>query len=152
MALPPLAYPDDLAAWTGVSIAENDPRAEAVLSAAAGMVRSYTGLTWQTEEVPDDVKAVVVQVASRVWVNPAALESLTVDDATRRWGSSGGLGLRLTDADKDILSGYVSGGGTPGIGTLSISVNSNRDHTIYVPTAPEPSGQPFPWFDADDLP
>ena len=133
-----------------MSISGGDPRAEAVLSAASAMVRSYTGQTWDAG-APDDVKGVVVQIAARVWLNPGSLESVTADDATRRWGTGGGLGLRLTDADKDILSNYMTGV-SPDIGSLGIKINDNRDSTIYVPTGPPPSGPPFPWYDADDLP
>lgn len=153
MASLPLANPDDLGAWLGQDIDPADPRAGAVLAAASALVRSYTGKTWgENDEVPDDVKGVVVQVAARVWVNPAGLEYHSVDDARRGWGQSGTLGLRLTDADKETLSGYVEGASS-GLGSIGISAGGgNYDDTIYVPTGPPPSGYPFPWYSSDDLP
>jgi hypothetical protein len=155
MALPPLALVSDLAAWVGREIPENDPRAGAVLSASSALVRSYTGQTWVDEsealtEVPDVVSAVVVQVAGRVWVNPGGLVSATIDDGTRRWGEAGSAGLYLTAHEKDVLGDYVEGGQSD-LGTLSVSRGRIGLDTIYVPTAPEPSGPPFPWYDAEDF-
>lgn len=155
MAMLPLATVDDLAAWTGLSIEASDPRAEALLSAASALVRGYTGMQWQTggvlDPVPDDVRYVVVQIAARVWTNPSNLESITIDDATRRWGSSGVAGLRLEESDRDALAGYLENGSS-GLSALSVAVNDNRETTVYVPTGPPPSGYPFPWYSTDDLP
>jgi hypothetical protein len=79
--LPPLAV--DLAAWTGE--ASVDPvRAGAVLSAATALVRGYAGQAWDDDAVPDEIHALVVQVAARVWTNPQGLVSETVDDYSRR--------------------------------------------------------------------
>ena len=151
MASLPLASPDDLGAWVGQDIASDDPRAGAVLAAASGLVRSYTGQAFDEGEVPDDVKGVVVQVASRVWMNPAGLEYHAADDARRGWGQSGTLGLRLTDADKDTLAGYIDGASS-GLGTIGLSAGPVGSDTVYVPTGPPPSGYPFPWYSSDDLP
>ena len=152
MASLPLAYPDDLGAWVGQDISLDDPRAGAVLSAASGLVRSYTGQTFDTGDVPDDVKGVVVQIAARVWINPAGLEYHAADDARRGWGQSGTLGLRLTDADKDTLAPYIEGASS-GLGTIGISTGvGNYTDTVYVPTGPPPSGHPFPWYSTEDLP
>lgn len=154
-ALPPLATPSALGEWVGQSL-DQDPRARAVLSAASALVRSYTGQTWVTaegtlDEVPDVVAAIVVQAAARVWVNPAGLTSITVDDATRRWGESGTAGLYLTAAEKDALADFSADGGAVGIGTLSVTRGTSGSETIYVPTAPAPSGPPFPWYSAEDF-
>lgn len=154
MALPPLANVADLAAWVGQEIPDGDPRAGAVLSAASALVRAYTSQTWVDDdgspiEVPEDVAAVVVQVAARVWMNPGGLESVTLDDGTRRWGSGGGLGLYLTESEKEILGAHVDGG-PPDLGTVSFTVGAVNDPTIYVPTGPPPSGYPFPWYSGND--
>ena len=152
--LPPLAEASDLAAWVGQDIPVADPRAGAVLSAASALVRSYTGQTWveadALTDVPDIVNAVVVQVAARVWLNPAGLESVTLDDGTRRWGSRAGSGVVLTDADKDALAGFRETGASTGIGSVSLTGGSYTLDSIYVPTGPPPSGPPFPWYAADD--
>ena len=154
MALPPLANVADLAAWVGQDIPDGDPRAGAVLSAASALVRSYTGRTWVDDsgnlaDVPDDASVIVVQVAARVWMNPSGLESVTLDDGTRRWGSNGGLGVYLTESEKEILSAHVDGPPAD-LGTVSFTTGTGYDSTVYVPTGPPPSGQPFPWYDAND--
>lgn len=155
MALPPLAPVSDLAAWVGREIPDNDPRAGAVLSAASALVRSYAGQSWTADDgnladVPDVVTAVVVQVAGRVWVNPDGLTSATIDDGTRRWGESGSAGLYLSQHEKDILADYASVEQSD-LGTLSVTRGTLGPDTIYVPTAPAPSGPPFPWYAAEDF-
>lgn len=156
MALLPLATVGDLAAWVGQPILDADARAEAVLSAASAIVRAYAGQTWMVDpavlgDVPDDVSAVTVQIAARVWMNPSGLESVSIDDATRRWGSGGSAGLRLTETEKAILDAYRDGPSAD-IGTISITADGNTStNTIYVPTGPPPSGSPFPWYSADEM-
>jgi hypothetical protein len=157
MALPPLAPASDLAAWIGQDIPLGDPetRAGAVLSAASALVRGYTGQTWVNDAgalvaVPDDVAAVTVQVAARVWSNPEFVESITIDDSTRRWGSAGGQGVYLTEHEKDALSGYRTGSSSTGLSTLGLTRGSGvLDPNVYVPTGPPPSGPPFPWYSDD---
>lgn len=156
MALPPLASVSDLAAWVGQAIPDADPRAGAVLSAASALVRSYAGQTWSIDgttlddDLPPVVAAVVVQVAARVWTNPAGLTSVTLDDATRRWGESGSVGLYLTEHEKATLADF-SLSASPGVGVLSFTRGEGSHDTVYVPTAPEPSGPPFPWYSAEDF-
>lgn len=155
MALPPLALVSDLAAWVGQEIPDADPRAGAVLHAASALVRSFTGQTWATDgtldaDMPDVVSAVTVQVAARVWLNPAGLVSFSVDDGTRRWGEAGAAGLYLTQHEKDVLGDHVAGGQSD-LGTVSFTRGTIGLDTIYVPTAPEPSGPPFPWYAAEDF-
>lgn len=151
MALLPLAFPSDLAAWTGQAIPDTDPRAGAVLSAASALVRSYTGRTWEDVDVPDDVIGVVVQVAARVWFNPAGLEYHGVDDARRGWGQGGRLGLRLEPSDRETLAPHMVDASS-GLSTIGITTGAPTSDTIYVPTAPAPSGEPFPWYSTDDVP
>lgn len=102
--LPPLA--SDLAAWVGESIEDTDPRAEAVLSAATALVRGYAGQAWDDDATPDDVWAVVIQVAARVWFNPQGLIRDSVDDYSRAWADGGESGVYLTSSERDILSRY----------------------------------------------
>lgn len=157
MALPSLATVSDLAAWVGRDIPANDPRAGAVLSHASTRVRAYVRpVTWVDEtgsltDVPDAVRDVVVRVAARAWRNPEDLDSVTLDDGTKRWGSV--RGLVLTTEDREDLDQFRSGSTLPnGIGTVSTYRGDDfSDDTIYVPTAPEPAGYPFPWLSTDDL-
>ena len=155
MALPPLADPDALAAWVGQEIPVGDARAEAVLSGASAVVRAYANQTWVdangalAADIPDVVGTVVVQVAARAWANPDGLQSVTIDDSTRRWGSDA-QGLYLTDAEKALLDGLSTSSGSPGLSTLGMTRGTLAESTVYVPTAPAPSGYPFPWYSADD--
>lgn len=177
---PPLATPDDLAAYTGLTIPE--PQAEMALRLASGMVRRFTGQTitlvvddtvvlrggWPTlylpqrpvlvdddytltvtelgdvglpdllladgltftrlgdeltrdcgvwssrvqvtyshgyDMVPDDILAVVLDVASRSVSNPSGLRSVSIDDYSRTFANET-LGTSLTEANRQILAGY----------------------------------------------
>lgn len=148
-ALPPPV--GDLAAWVGQDIPDSDPRAVAVLSAASSLVIGYAEKTteWVADvEVPGDVASIVVQVAARVWLNPGGLQSVTVDDATRRWFDGAANGLDLTDREKSILDRFRTN--ASGLGVLSTTREDPSTGTIYVPTSPPPAGYPFPWYDASD--
>lgn len=158
MALPPLAQVSDLAAWVGREIPADDPRAGAVLSHASTRVRAYVRPTAWVDtngaltEVPDIVRDVTVRVAARAWRNPEDLDSITLDDGTKRWGSV--RGLVLTDEDREDLDEFRTGSALPvGIGTVSTYRGDLAlTDTIYVPTGPPPSGHPFPFLSPDDLP
>ena len=157
MALPPLAEVSDLAAWVGRAIPDADPRAGAVLSHASTKVRAYTRNEWMDEAgsvladpLPDVISQVAVRVAARAYRNPEDLDSVTLDDGTKRWGSI--RGLVLTDEDKSDLSEYRSDSLPSGIGTIgTYRDDSAYLETNYVPTGPPPAGYPFPWYADDPL-
>lgn len=155
MALPSLAQVSDLAAWVGREIPNADPRAGAVLSHASTRVRTYVGLTWAKEDgtldtVPDVVRDVVVRVAARAWRNPEDLDSITLDDGTKRWGAT--RGLALTDEDREDLASFRQTHSPNGMGVVSTyRGDAPLNDTIYVPTGPPPSGYPFPFLSSDDL-
>lgn len=112
MALPPLANVPALGAWVGEDIPADDARAEAVLSAASTLVRSYTGQTWVDEDgdlqdVPDAAAAVTVQVAARLWRNPNGFLTERVDDYSYQLPERVADGLYLTQAEKDMLADLV---------------------------------------------
>lgn len=154
MALPPLAAVSDLAAWVGRDIPANDPRAGAVLSHASTRVRTYAGLTWTDAnnaliEVPDVVREVTVRVAGRAWSNREELDSVTLDDGTKRWGAV--RGLVLTDEDREDLAQFRGNVAPAGFGVIRTTRGDDLyPDDIYVPTGPPPSGYPFPWYAADD--
>src|SRR5262245_5004076 len=103
--LPPLASVEDLAAWLGLEIAVDDPRAAEVLNAASTLVRSYTEDDWTepdsdpvelVDDLPDSVHTVTVQVAARAWQRPGDVESATqtagpFGQTSRYFGDGGGL-------------------------------------------------------------
>jgi hypothetical protein len=105
---PPFAYVDQLAAWVGESIPEDDARAAAVLTAASLLVKSEVGAAVVDEwvEVPEEVTMVTIQVAARVWFNPQGLVSDSIDDYSRRWENGTESGVYLTPAERDVLSRY----------------------------------------------
>lgn len=154
MALTPLADVQELAARAGEEISLNDPQAVSVLSMASALVRAYVGHDFEPGEftkVPDAVVAVTVDVAYRVWTNPDNLVSDGVDDASRRWAeSTGSEGFYLTKANKLILDSFRKPVANRGLWTLGVEKGDAALGTLYVPTAPEPSGDPFPWYAADD--
>jgi len=156
MALPPLASKSDLSAWLGRAIPGDDQRAGAVLSHASTRVRTYMRMTWVKEDgslddVPDVVRDVVVRVASRAWRNPEDLDSITLEDGTKRWGAA--RGLMLTDEDREDLDSLrASSTGPTGLGVVeTYRGDALGDNTVYVPTGPAPSGYPFPYLTTDDV-
>lgn len=125
-----------------------------MLAGASALVRAETGLTWLNDagdalvDVPEEVAAIVVQVAARVWVNPQGLVSSPQGDlGSRQWASSASQGLYLTDAEKDTLSRYRAAGGRGGLFTVSSTRGECYGDTIYVPV--DGSENPFPWYPGD---
>ena len=91
-----------------------------------------------------------MRVAARAWRNPEDLDSVTLDDGTKRWGSV--RGLVLTEEDREDLSQYRTNGTPSGMGILGTYRGDDfGSETIYVPTAPEPAGYPFPFLSAEDV-
>jgi hypothetical protein len=135
-----------LSAWVGETIANDDARAAAVLSAASGLVRGYAGQAW-ADSVPDDVAAIVVQVAARVWRNPSGAVSRTAGPFSESYASDAVLGLFLTESEQSVLNRFRVV--ASGLGTVSTTREDPGTGTIYVPTGPAPSGYPFPWYAAD---
>lgn len=95
----------DLSAWVGQTLDEADARAVAVLSAATALVRGYASQEWDGDTAPDDVAALVVQVAARVWFNPQGVTSESIDDYSRRFDGQE-TGLFLTESERTILNRY----------------------------------------------
>ncbi|MGW4663184.1 hypothetical protein [Streptosporangium sandarakinum] len=59
--------------------------------------------------VPDDIVAVVLDVASRSLTNPAGLRSVAIDDYTRTYATETLGAGALTDANKAALASYRRG-------------------------------------------
>lgn len=143
----PLADPIDLGEFVDEAILAADRRAVSVLSIASNLVRAYLRWTDDPDEIPAAVTDVVIDVAARVWINPAGLESDAVDDAQRRFGNKAHERFYLTAANKMMLDPLRPR--TGGLYTVSVR-DEVAERTVYVPTAPEPSGDPFPWYSTDD--
>ena len=138
-----------LSAWIGQSLAADDERAGAVLSAASNLVSAYAGRDWTTADAPADVVDIVVQVAARVYLSPANsnVRQWTKGPFGEGYFDAAQNGLYLTDEEKTVLNRFRSA--ASGLGTLSVTRGEPLDGTIYVPTGPAPSGYPFPWYAAD---
>lgn len=143
-----------LAVWVGQTIASDDPRATAVLSAASNLVVGYAGKvdTWTAAvEVPADVADIVVQVAARVYLSPpnSNVRQWTKGPFGEGYFDAAQNGLYLTDEEKDTLGRFRST--ASGLGVLSTTREDPSTGTIYVPTGPPPAGYPFPWYSADEF-
>lgn len=143
MSLPLLATVQDLSDWLGEDDLVGDPRATAVLRRASALVRSEAGVEW-TDGAPEDVQGVVVAAAARVWSNPNAAIQRSAGSFSERLSERAADGLYLTDEERRILSRYSPS--RFGVGTI----RTYRDDgyaaaNAWVPTAPPPSGQGFPF-------
>lgn len=153
MAAPSLATVADLAEFLGATIADEDPRATALLLMSSTLVRSFTGRTgdddWaDTDDVPDDAYTVTLLIASRLWNNPDGVsqESDTLGNYNRST-SFRGDGLYLTAVEKSMLEHYRSRSGLWVQPTTRGDLASEND-TIYAPVTnggePVPMIQEFP--------
>lgn len=143
MALPLLATVQDLADWIGEDIDVTDPRASAVLRRASALVRSEAGVQWE-DDAPEDVQGVVIAAAARVWSNPNAAIQRTAGSFSERLSERAADGLYLTDEERRILSRYSQS--RFGVGTIRTFRDDGYARSEgWVPTAPAPSGQGFPF-------
>jgi hypothetical protein len=114
-ALPPLAEVEDLRAWPGVSVSDDqESAAEAVLSRASAIVRRAAGKTWLNDDgsglgdVPDGISSIVVQAAARFWNNPNGAVAITKGPFSEQFGQAVEAGVFLTQSEKDEISDAVS--------------------------------------------
>lgn len=56
--------------------------------------------------VPDDIVAVVLDIAGRALTNPAGLRSVSIDDYTRTFATETVGGPALSEANRQALAGY----------------------------------------------
>ena len=145
MALSPLVEPDDLAEWLQQSFsAEQWTRAGAVLSRVSAVVRSAAGVTWEGEEVPEEVEAVVLEVAKRVWTNPNGVRQ----QATGPFSASYAVvGVYLTDEERRILGKYRAN--QRGLWTLNTTRGDDEGDTVWVPVVG--SDNTFPFLTSEDV-
>lgn len=138
----PANWLDDLEDYLGEEIA-NPVKAGAILAAAYTLVRTKTGRTWvdadgvQAEDVSDDdfeaVKTVVIQVASRVWLNPQGRTQQSAgpfSESVAEWAS---LGLSLTETELAMLP--RNGNTRPALWTLATTRSENDLPDIYLEVA-----------------
>lgn len=152
MALIPLATVADLSARANEDIEDTDLHAQSILSMASSVVRAYVGTDFvDVDPIPDGATQVTVDVAYRVWSNPDSLVRDGIDDAQRGWSErTASEGFYLTAANKLVLNSLRKPRSNRGLWTLGVEKGDDYRDTVYVPTAPAPSGYPFPFLSTDE--
>lgn len=145
-----LATTSDLGDFVGVHIDDNDKQATAVLGMVSAFIRAETKQPFDDgAEVPDAAKMVAVDIAARMWRNPEGLVQDDVDDSRKGWSERAAEGMYLTAANRAMLDS-LRAPSFGGLGTIRTTRDDAYADTVYVPTGPPPSGDPFPWYDGDD--
>lgn len=108
MALPALATPEELAVYTQQEMPVES--AELALRLASGKVRGYINrpdleLLTDHTTAPDDIKSVVLAIASRMMSNPANLRQETVGSISLTYATET-VGAQLTELDRADLRRY----------------------------------------------
>jgi hypothetical protein len=138
--LPPLATVEELQDWSPTPVT-NTARAEAILSAASTLVRTFTGRMWVdadgdweesvTALQKDQVQTVTLQVADRVYSNPRGTTQEAAGPFSRSVSAWAAFGLALTDDEEAMLGGAI---GTVG-GLTSVRVvapaGTNASRVVY---------------------
>lgn len=151
MAPPPLVTAPELESWLATTFtAAQTERAEAVLSAVSALVRSEVGLTWVeadgvtlSDDVPAEVTAVTLQVATRVYLNPAGLRQEAATDYSASYGQDSGLYLK--PEERALLSRYRTN--ARGLWSLSMTREDPYADSAWVPVAGTTAL--FPWYGDD---
>lgn len=150
MTLPLLVTVDALESWLATTFSDaQTTRAGAVLSNVSALVRSEAGLTWVEDDgetlstVPAEVTAVTLQVATRVWANPAGLRQESTTDYAASHGP--GYGLYLLPEERALLSRYRTN--ARGLWSLSVTREDPYADSAWVPI--EGTTAKFPWYSDD---
>lgn len=56
--------------------------------------------------LPEDLKAICVEMSARAWVNPRGVLSEQIGNYSARWGADGPAGLALDDLEKMTVMSY----------------------------------------------
>lgn len=136
-----IVTPEDLSAWLGEPISEDadKTRAASLIGYSFTLIFLETGRDvayWVTNGLPQAVREVALQAASRGYTNPDSWKSERLDD----WQGSGRpveeLGMYLTATEKRVLSRFAE------VKSICIGViDTCRDD-------PKEIGY-RPWFDPD---
>ncbi|MBE4791017.1 hypothetical protein [Streptomyces caniscabiei] len=141
MARPPLASVTDLEQRLKVSLQGDDrTQAEAYLSDASALVRTY-GLPWpDPDTAPDIAVTITLAAAERKVRNPEGYRMEMEGSYQYQLPASLPSGVGLTQDEIDILR-QVSGSG--GLQSVEIQRPYRVDDTFYAPVAG--SAEPIPW-------
>lgn len=143
----------DLAAWVGQTIASDDARALALLTAASNLIRdevpSSVYETWTGADIPERVREITVAVAARVWLNPNSnVRQWTKGPFAESYFDQAIEGLFLTETELNSLSKYRTRG-PRGLWTLGATRDDDyADQYLDVVNAATPSTieEPIPFL------
>ena len=113
----PLVTADDLATYLNVAAIDTN-RAVQILGLAQSLCESVVS------PLPDGAEAVILDVATRAWVNPANTQSDTTGPLSTSFGAVSG-GLWLTRKNTSTLRRLAGGGGAFSIDMLPADAGTN---------------------------
>lgn len=119
-------------------------RAEAILEDVSALARSE-GKNWPADNIPPDVRAVVLAAALRVFKNPNMYTSSSAGPFTNRIHDSAFATGTFTSAELAIL---VRSRGKSGLWTQATTRGEDDMDTGYLPV--EGSSESFPYFHGSD--
>ena len=122
MALPSLATVDDIAARAPDLQLDDTTQAEALLSDASALVRSYAGCTWVDDEgnladVPEGLPGIVAMIVIRALRIPEGVTQETIGNYSVSYAPNATDRLYLSRADKAFLRRISGRGGAYSIST-----------------------------------
>lgn len=105
-----LANYEDLEVKLGITISEEDEqeRADELLNLSSALVMEELPSGLEEKDAPVVASVIAVEVASRVWINPASLQSESMGSTSSSY--SPGLGLVLTEEECSRLRKAGRGG------------------------------------------
>jgi hypothetical protein len=121
-----LASPEQLGTYLNASIAEDDARAELILTLVSAAVVQEVGSAadeWTAENVPDVVVGVILSAASRRWENPSGASGANTGPFSKQWGSAD----LLTDDERMVLGRFRP----PGVGGIYTIATTRDDGGPY---------------------
>lgn len=126
----PYVSVEDLSEWIGEPIQEewDVKRAQSVIRYAQTLCTDYTGKTWEPGQTPEKVEQVIIQVASRGYLNPESWAYESIDDWRAGNRPIAELGMYLTDTEKGMLDEYRVKK-TAGLGIMS----AGREPAVLAP-------------------
>lgn len=124
----------------------DEDRAQAVLDDVSAYARKTAGRTWDGSEgnvAPDDVVAVVLAAARRLYVNPNGFASEQDGDYSYRLPAETAAAGVFTDAEVELLESYRD---TSGLWSLKLTGSPELPATVPVQGSEKPIHfNEFPW-------
>lgn len=134
-----LATLEELAGWLDLSPMQiSVSRATSVLGVVSAVVRAEARTDWTADDVPPEVRGIVLRVAAREYRNPTNARQQSAGPFSTSGADVGGI--LLTDDEKAVIREAV--GRPQGLWALRTSRGDYGPATVWAPT--EPPAKPFP--------